>query len=116
MDTRPRPHREFVVGDQVAFWRKGKGSGAKPGARARWFGPAVVVGTETGNLWLAFGGMMIKAAPEQLRFASSTELLTHQALSQVLADYQEPPIDPAKKEALMEYVAKRKQELPDAWY
>ncbi len=30
--------------------------------------------------------------------------------------YEPPPIDPAIKEALDAYVAKRKEELPDAWY
>jgi len=36
--------------------------------------------------------------------------------NQMLKDYQQPPIDPATKEALDSYVAKRKEELPDAWY
>lgn len=35
---------------------------------------------------------------------------------QLLADYQEPPIDPSLREALVSYVARRKEELPDAWY
>ncbi len=34
----------------------------------------------------------------------------------MLDDYQVPPMDPAIKEALDTYVAKRKEELPDAWY
>lgn len=34
----------------------------------------------------------------------------------LLADYQPPPIDPATDEALQAFVAKRKEELPDAWY
>ena len=29
--ARPRPWREFKVGDQVAFWRKGKGRGMRFG-------------------------------------------------------------------------------------
>ncbi|MEO3416638.1 trimethylamine methyltransferase family protein [Roseovarius sp. CAU 1744] len=36
--------------------------------------------------------------------------------NRMLKDYQEPPIDIARKEALTAYVAKRKEELPDAWY
>ena len=34
----------------------------------------------------------------------------------MLANYEEPPQDPATKEALTAFVAKRKEELPDAWY
>ena len=36
--------------------------------------------------------------------------------NKMLQHYEEPPIDPGTKEALDEYVAKRKRELPDAWY
>ncbi|MET1413411.1 trimethylamine methyltransferase family protein [Roseibium sp. HPY-6] len=34
----------------------------------------------------------------------------------MLADYQEPPMDPAIREELEAFVARRKEELPDAWY
>ncbi|GAB5468200.1 MAG: trimethylamine methyltransferase family protein [Rhodospirillales bacterium] len=34
----------------------------------------------------------------------------------LLADYQPPPLDPAKREALEAFVARRKEELPEAWY
>lgn len=34
----------------------------------------------------------------------------------MLAEYQPPPIEDATREALEAYVAKRKEELPDAWY
>ncbi len=36
--------------------------------------------------------------------------------NRMLANYQAPPIDSAKKEALEDYVARRKTEIPDAWY
>lgn len=36
--------------------------------------------------------------------------------NQMLAQYEAPPIDVAKKEELAAYVAKRKEEIPDAWY
>ena len=36
--------------------------------------------------------------------------------NKMLNEYQPPAIDPAVKEALDTYVAKRKEELPDAWY
>jgi trimethylamine--corrinoid protein Co-methyltransferase len=35
---------------------------------------------------------------------------------QMLQDYEAPPIDPAVDEALRDFVARRKDELPDAWY
>jgi len=34
----------------------------------------------------------------------------------MLDTYEPPPLDPATKEALDAYVAKRKDEIPDAWY
>ena len=34
----------------------------------------------------------------------------------LLRDYEAPPIDPATDEALKDFVARRKRELPDAWY
>ena len=40
----------------------------------------------------------------------------HDRWKTLLADYQEPPIDPGIREALTAFVAKRKEALPDAWY
>jgi len=34
----------------------------------------------------------------------------------LLADYQPPPLDSARREALEDYVARRKSALPEAWY
>ena len=34
----------------------------------------------------------------------------------MLAEYQEPPMEAAQREELEAFVAKRKEELPDAWY
>jgi trimethylamine--corrinoid protein Co-methyltransferase len=36
--------------------------------------------------------------------------------NQILRDYKVPPLDEAKDEALLEFMAKRKAQLPDAWY
>ena len=36
--------------------------------------------------------------------------------NQLLNDYEPPPMDQAVAEALQEFVAKRKAEIPDAWY
>ena len=40
----------------------------------------------------------------------------HERVQKMLAEYQAPPIDSALKEELEAYVAKRKEELPVAWY
>ena len=40
----------------------------------------------------------------------------HERVKHMLDTYVEPPIDPSTREALAAYVAKRKEELPDAWY
>ncbi len=40
----------------------------------------------------------------------------HDRWTNMLQNYQAPPIDDALKEELEAYVAKRKEELPDAWY
>jgi trimethylamine--corrinoid protein Co-methyltransferase len=36
--------------------------------------------------------------------------------NRLLAEYEPPPLDPARREALEDYVARRKAALPDAWY
>ena len=36
--------------------------------------------------------------------------------NELLAQYEPPPLDPAKREALEDYVARRKAALPDAWH
>ena len=40
----------------------------------------------------------------------------HTRWTQLLNEYEPPPIDAGMKEALEVFVAKRKEELPDAWY
>ena len=42
--------------------------------------------------------------------------LAYDRWNQMLKDYQAPPIEIELKEELEAYVAKRKEELPDAWY
>jgi len=36
--------------------------------------------------------------------------------NKLLAEYQRPALDPAKREALEAYVTQRKEQLPEAWY
>ena len=73
--ARPRPWREFQVGDQVAFWRKGKGRGTKYG-HARWHGRAVILALCLGskNVWVAYRHQLLKVSQEQLRMATITEM------------------------------------------
>jgi trimethylamine---corrinoid protein Co-methyltransferase len=55
---------------------------------------------------------------EQWRDAggSSSEQRATAAWKRVLADYEAPPIDEAVDEALRDFVARRKAEMPDQWY
>lgn len=50
--------------------------------------------------------------------AGSPDMRTraHKKWNAMLKEYQAPPMDEGTKEALQAYVAKRKEELPDAWY
>ena len=54
LDQRPRPLREFSVGDEVAVWRRGTGKGA-PGKqrRAQFRGPGIILGAVRGNYFVA---------------------------------------------------------------
>ena len=74
LDERPRPLREFTVGDEVAAWRRGTGKGA-PGKqrRAQWRGPGIILGAVRGNYFVAMLGSVIKAAPEELMLRTAEE-------------------------------------------
>ncbi len=47
--------------------------------------------------------------------ARDTQALASIRVKKLLADYQEPDMDPAKKEELEAFVARRKAEMPDAF-
>ena len=81
-----RPLKSFTPGDLVFYWRKQVQGGGDKGFswRGQFLGPARVLAVETrvddeGKLrpgscvWLHRAGRLIKAAPEQLRAASSRE-------------------------------------------
>ena len=70
LNARPRPLREFRVGDEVAVWRRGKGIKK---TTARWRGPGIVAGNASGNLWVSMPGSFIKCSPEQLRLRTTEE-------------------------------------------
>ena len=50
------------------------------------------------------------------RGSQDMERRAHDRWNQLLRDYEAPAIDPAVDEALKDFVARRKRELPDAWY
>ena len=80
--SRNRPLAHFRPGDEVDFWRRGKGKGARPHIKGRFHGGAVVLATSTeideedGSrkprkvVWITHAGTLIKCAPEHLRYSS----------------------------------------------
>ena len=82
--ARPRPWGEFKVGDQVAFWRKGKGPDMKYG-HARWHGRAVILALCPGskNVWVAYRRQLLKVSQE-LRMATITERVADDVIHQEL--------------------------------
>lgn len=50
------------------------------------------------------------------RGARDMQQRAYERWTQLLQDYEAPPIDPATDDALKDFVARRKSELPDAWY
>ena len=65
--------KPFEVGDLAYIYREYRqGKGKKPSAT--WTGPAVVIGKEGSNYWLARGGRCLLAAPEHLRPADHEEV------------------------------------------
>ena len=74
--ARPRPWRDYKVGDQVAFWRKNRGRGMRSG-HARWHGRANVLALCPGskNVWIAHNHQLLKVSQEQLRMSTVTERL-----------------------------------------
>ena len=56
-----------MLGDLVYSWRAGNGVHQ---AQGQWLGPARVIGTEGGNVWVPHRATAIKCAKEHLRVAS----------------------------------------------
>ena len=88
--ARPRPWREFQVGDQVAFLRKGKGRGMKHG-HARWHGRAVILALCLGSksAWVAYRHQLLKVSQEKLRMATITETVADDVIHQELRAFGE---------------------------
>ena len=65
--------KPLEIGDLAYIYREHRqGRGKKPSAS--WTGPAVVIGKEGSNYWLARGGRCLLAAPEHLRLAEHEEV------------------------------------------
>ena len=80
----------FQIGDQVAFWRKGKGRGMKHG-HARWHGRAVILALCPGskNVWVAYRHQLLKVSQEQLRVVAITERVADDVIHQELRAFGE---------------------------
>jgi len=55
---------------------------------------------------------------EQWSEAGSEDSATraNKAWKKMLAEYEAPPLDPAVDEALLDFIARKKRSMPDAWY
>lgn len=69
----------YQVGDKVFLWRRMTGSTSV----CRWHGPATVIGFSRGRskAWVAVGNRIPRCEPEQLRFAMSEEVNSHEIIS-----------------------------------
>ena len=65
----------FQVGDQVYYWRGLGKANVKKHWAARWHGPAVIIGHEANNLWLAHRNLTIQASARRVRAAEASELV-----------------------------------------
>lgn len=64
--------RPYEAGDLVYAYREHKGRGKK--WASKWIGPAVVIGAEGPNFWVARGGRCLLVAGEHLRPAEHEEV------------------------------------------
>ncbi|CAE8601098.1 unnamed protein product [Polarella glacialis] len=79
----------FQVGDSVFYWRGIGRRHAKHSAWAfRWLGPAIVIGREANNLWLAHRGTTVKCAARHLRHALPEEQVPWDSLLEQAGDQQ----------------------------
>lgn len=52
----------------------------------------------------------------QEKGSKDAAIRAHERWQQMLKDYEAPPIDEGTDEALQEFVARKKRDMPDAWY
>lgn len=66
-----------------------------------------------------FRAELADATPfEQWSEAGSKDMQqrAYECWQRMLAEYEAPPIDPAIDEALLDYIARKKASMEDAWY
>ena len=90
-----RPVEDYEVGQVVYFWRKAT-EGVKKNFARFWRGPArVVLTAPPSSVWVNYRGTIVKAAPEQLRRASTDEMFAvsswMQGLSETRDDLEKNP-------------------------
>ena len=71
--ARPRVVEEFKPGDMVAYWRNQKWVQGKLMLGGKWYGTAIVLGKVGRNYVLAHRKQVLRAAPEQVRSATTEE-------------------------------------------
>eukprot|EP00435_Cladocopium_sp_Y103_P044898 s702_g12.t1 len=71
--ARPRLNQQFQAGELVAYWRNQKLQQGQVVQGGRWYGTAVVVGNVGKNYIIAHRKQIFRAAPEQLRPATTEE-------------------------------------------
>ena len=71
--ARPRVVQDFKPGDMVAYWRSPKRVQGKLMLGGKWYGTAIVLGKVGRNYVLAHRKQILRAAPEQVRNATSEE-------------------------------------------
>ena len=71
--ARPRLNQHFQPGDLVAYWRCQKYQQGHVILGGKWYGTAVVIGNVGKNYVIAHRKLIFRAAPEQLRPATSEE-------------------------------------------
>ena len=102
--------QEFEPGQLVYFWRKATDR-PKKNQPKYWRGPArVILVSMPTSVWISFKGIVVKAAPEQLRHASTEEQLT---LTGWIDDIAETRKDLEKK-ITHGYIDLTQEEIPDA--
>jgi hypothetical protein len=69
--ARPRLNQHFQPGDLVAYWRCQKYQQGHVILGGKWYGTAVVIGNVGKNYVIAHRKLIFRAAPEQLRPATS---------------------------------------------
>ena len=113
-----RSVREFEPGQTVYFWRKGTDR-VKKDEPKYWRGPArVILASPPNSIWVTFKGIVIKAAPEQLRHATLDEQFTLTAWIDDIAQTREE-LERTPRQGYIDLTVEEhpgEEELPDYDY